>query len=82
MARGGGDGCKEYWVLNYGMRQGTLTATRAFGVTCQGFLQLVSVVGALQQASQRNDDVFKAWPFGRILPPTLLKHNHNVRKCV
>jgi len=57
-------------------RQGTLSALRVLGVTCQGFLQLVSVVGALQQTSQRNDDVFKAWPLGHVLPPTVLKQIH------
>ena len=62
-------------------RQRTLSAVRVLWVTCQGFLQLVSVVGALQQAPQRNDDIFKAWPLGHVLPPTVLKHNHNVVTC-
>ncbi len=57
-------------------RQGTLLTVRVLGFTCQCLLQLVSVVGALQQASQGDDDVFKAWALEHVLAPTVLKHNH------
>jgi len=85
------------WVWGYRgaeswhQRQGTLSAIKALEVTCQGFLQLVSVVCALQQASQGNDDVFKAWPLGSVLTPTVLKNRHkskmswaylHVKKCM
>jgi hypothetical protein len=71
-AAGWGEGW--VWVLNHGIKcKGHYQQLGLWGVTCQGFLQLVSVVGTLQQASQRNDNVFKARPFGRVLSPTVLK---------
>ena len=61
-------------------RYGSISGLLAWEVTCQGFLQLVSVIGALQQTSQGNDDVFKAWPLRSIFAPAILQQTSRVKR--